>query len=99
MEEQKILIKVEGLSKKFCKDLNRSLWYGVKDVIANLRGNKGERKLREKEFWAIKNINFKLRRGECLGLIGHNGAGKSTLLKILNGIIKPDEGKVTINGR
>ncbi len=94
-----VLVKVEGLSKKFCKDLKTSLWYGVKDLVTNIRGNKNERELRDKEFWAVKDINFELRRGECLGLIGHNGAGKSTLLKILNGLIKPDAGKVTIRGR
>ena len=99
MEEQEVLVKVEGLSKKFCKDLKKSLWYGVQDLFSNMRGNKGERQLREQEFWAVKDINFELRRGECLGLIGHNGAGKSTLLKILNGLIKPDAGKVTIKGR
>lgn len=98
-EDKDVLVKVEGLSKKFCKDLKTSLWYGVKDLAANVVGNKAERQLRDKEFWAVKDINFELRRGECLGLIGHNGAGKSTLLKILNGLIKPDEGKVTINGR
>ncbi|AXP79283.1 Teichoic acids export ATP-binding protein TagH [Mariniflexile rhizosphaerae] len=94
-----VLVKVEGLSKKFCKDLKTSLWYGVKDLISNIHGNKNERLLRDKEFWAVKDINFELRRGECLGLIGHNGAGKSTLLKILNGLINPDAGKVTIKGR
>ncbi|MFD2916273.1 ABC transporter ATP-binding protein [Psychroserpens luteus] len=94
-----ILVKVEGLSKKFCKDLKTSLWYGVKDLINGIRGNTNESLLRPKEFWAIKDINFELKRGECLGLIGHNGAGKSTLLKILNGLINPDEGKVTIKGR
>jgi lipopolysaccharide transport system ATP-binding protein len=94
-----ILVKVEGLSKKFCTDLKTSLWYGVKDLAANIFGNKAQRTLRDKEFWAVKDINFELRRGECLGLIGHNGAGKSTLLKILNGLINPDEGKVTIHGR
>jgi lipopolysaccharide transport system ATP-binding protein len=94
-----VLVKVESLSKKFCKDLKTSLWYGVKDLIRNLQGNKQERILRDKEFWAVKDINFELRRGECLGLIGHNGAGKSTLLKILNGLIKPDAGKVTITGK
>lgn len=99
MEEKEVLIKVEGLSKKFCKDLKTSLWYGVKDLYSNFVGNKEERRLRDQEFWAVKNINFELRRGECLGLIGHNGAGKSTLLKILNGLIKPDAGKVTIKGR
>lgn len=99
MEEKEVLVKVEGLSKKFCKDLKTSLWYGMKDLWSNLKGNQAERQLRDKEFWAVKDIDFELRRGECLGLIGHNGAGKSTLLKMLNGLIKPDAGKITIKGR
>lgn len=99
MEEKEVLVKVEGLSKKFCKDLKTSLWYGVKDLVSGLRGNTEDKTLRPKEFWAVKDINFELLRGECLGLIGHNGAGKSTLLKILNGLINPDAGKVTIKGR
>jgi len=99
MEEKDILVKVEGLSKKFCKDLKTSLWYGVKDLFSNATGNKDQRLLRPKEFWAVKDISFELKRGECLGLIGHNGAGKSTLLKILNGLINPDAGKITIRGR
>ncbi|WP_417289546.1 ABC transporter ATP-binding protein [Corallibacter sp.] len=94
-----VLVKVEGLSKKFCKDLKTSLWYGVKDLVSGVRGSNVARELRPKEFWAVKDINFELRRGECLGLIGHNGAGKSTLLKILNGLINPDAGTVTIKGR
>lgn len=97
--ENEILIKVESVSKKFCKDLKLSLWYGVKDLISNVKGDRAERNLRREEFWAVKNISFELKRGECLGLIGHNGAGKSTLLKMLNGLIKPDEGKITIRGR
>ncbi len=97
--DTEILVKAEGLSKKFCKDLKTSLWYGVKDLASGVTGNKKDRELRPKEFWAVKDINFELRRGECLGLIGHNGAGKSTLLKILNGLINPDAGKVTIKGR
>ncbi len=97
--EPEVLVKVEGLSKKFCKDLKTSLWYGMKDLASGLRGNKAERELRPKEFWAVRDISFELRRGECLGLIGHNGAGKSTLLKMLNGLINPDAGKITIKGR
>lgn len=97
--DKEVLVKVEGLSKKFCKDLKTSLWYGVKDLMTGIGGSTNERTLRPKEFWAVKDINFELRRGECLGLIGHNGAGKSTLLKILNGLINPDAGKVTIKGR
>jgi lipopolysaccharide transport system ATP-binding protein len=99
MESDEILVKVEGLSKKFCKSLKKSLKYGMYDLVANLRGKDTSNALRPDEFWALKDINFELKRGECLGLIGHNGAGKSTLLKILNGLINPDHGKVTIRGR
>lgn len=98
-QKNEVLIEVEGVSKKFCKDLKTSLWYGVKDIFANVGGNKQERQLRPKEFWAVKDISFQLRRGECIGLIGHNGAGKSTLLKMLNGLINPDAGKITMRGR
>jgi lipopolysaccharide transport system ATP-binding protein len=98
-ENQEVLVKVEGLSKKFCKSLKTSLKYGMYDLVSNLRGKPSDDVLRPDEFWALKDINFELRRGECLGLIGHNGAGKSTLLKILNGLINPDHGKVTMRGR
>jgi hypothetical protein len=55
--------------------------------------------LRAGEFFAVKDVSFELRRGECLGLIGHNGAGKTNLLKMLNGLIKPDAGSITMRGR
>ncbi len=48
---------------------------------------------------AVNDVSFELRRGECLGFIGHNGAGKTTLLKMLNGLIKPDSGLITMRGR
>lgn len=105
--EAEVLVKVEGVSKKFCRDLKKSLWYGVKDVAAELLpfhaskslNQNSPETLRPGEFWANKDISFELRRGECLGLIGHNGAGKTTLLKMLNGLIKPDSGRIEMRGR
>lgn len=94
-----VLVKVEGVSKKFCRNLKRSLWYGVKDITMELMGTHKNGELRRDEFWAVNDVSFELRKGECLGLVGHNGAGKSTLLKILNGLIMPDKGRVTMKGR
>ncbi len=94
-----ILIQAESVSKKFCRSLKRSLWYGAQDVGAELIGRRKAPQLRRDEFWAVNDVSFELRRGECLGLIGHNGAGKSTLLKMLNGLIKPDKGRITMRGR
>ena len=95
------LIQVEGLSKKFCRDLKRSLWYGLNDLASELRGGHREHQdeLRPQEFWSVRDINFEVKRGECLALIGPNGAGKSTLLRMLNGLIKPNVGKITLHGR
>ncbi|HAC64736.1 MAG TPA: ABC transporter [Cyanothece sp. UBA12306] len=94
-----ILIKVEHVSKKFCRDLKTSLWYGVQDIASEVTGRKYEHELRQNEFWSVNDINFELKRGECLGLIGPNGAGKSTLLKMLNGLFKPDRGRIELRGR
>ena len=52
-----------------------------------------------KEFLALKNINFEVKRGESWGIVGNNGAGKSTLLRLICGIIGPDNGGITVNGR
>ena len=184
-EKDEVLVRVEGVSKKFCRSLKKSLWYGVCDIASELNpfgrtaafanshnnlttdgsdghgygtagGNQqadsgdfleghsqaglqmdseklsairsanaascspensssvligeisGKKSssaldsthgLRAGEFFAVKDVSFELRRGECLGLIGHNGAGKTTLLKMLNGLIKPDAGSITMRGR
>lgn len=94
------VVKVENISKKFCRTLKRSLWYGVKDLGAELIGRGNSHKaLRKDEFWALRDISFELGHGDSIGLIGPNGAGKTTLLRILNGLIKPDSGRVELNGR
>jgi len=94
------LITVDNVSKKFCRSLKRSLWYGVKDLGAELTGrSNGHRDLRRHEFWALRDVSFELRQGESLGLIGRNGAGKTTLLRLLNGLIKPNQGRITLRGR
>jgi len=104
-----VLVRVNGVSKKFCRSLKKSLWYGVKDIVHELNPRWRRRlaghqdvysaNLRNDEFWAVNDVSFELRRGECLGLIGHNGAGKTTLLKLLNGLIKPDKGSIEMRGR
>ena len=95
------LVKVENVSKKFCRSLKRSLWYGMQDLGNELLGRRhgGDGGLRPDEFWAVKDVCFELKRGECLGLIGRNGAGKTTLLRMLNGLIKPDMGRIEMHGR
>ncbi|WP_421656733.1 ABC transporter ATP-binding protein [Leptothermofonsia sp. ETS-13] len=95
-----IVLSVNGVSKKFCRDLKRSLLYGVQDITADLVGLRKESdRLRPKEFWALQNVSFQLRRGEALGLVGKNGSGKSTLLRVIAGLIKPDTGSVDVYGR
>lgn len=99
MNNSEVLVEVEGVSKKFCRTLRKSLWYGMKDISSELFGRGVRPELRPAEFWALSDVSFDLRRGECLGLIGRNGAGKSTLLKMLNGLIKPAKGRITVRGR
>lgn len=67
---------------------------GLKDVIVQkLKGT-----YKKNEFWAVKNVSFKVGRGELLGIIGTNGAGKSTLLKVISGIMIPTEGTLSVQG-
>lgn len=97
--DREVLVEVESVSKKFAKSLKKSLFYGIKDIGTELLGRSVRPELRSDEFWALRDINFTVRRGEALGIIGKNGAGKSTLLKILTGLIKPTTGQVKMKGK
>lgn len=95
-----IVLSVNQVSKRFCRDLKRSLFYGLQDIASELTGLRQQSDfLRPKEFWALDQVSFQLRRGEAVGLIGKNGSGKSTLLRIIAGLIKPDTGEVVVRGR
>jgi lipopolysaccharide transport system ATP-binding protein len=76
------------------------MYYGTTDLMRGFFGlGSSNGKLRAGEFWAVRDVNLTIGRGECVALIGPNGSGKSTLLKMINGIFMPDNGEIRINGR
>lgn len=85
-------IDVDNVSMKF--RLSNEKVDSLKDFFVR----KLKKNMRYTNFYALNSVSFKIYRGERIGIIGHNGAGKSTLLKIISGVMKPSEGKVTING-
>ena len=88
----KEILQVKNVSIKYITGDFKSI--GLKEyVVRRLKGN-----YTVKEFWANKNITFKLEKGDMLGIIGTNGAGKSTLLKAVSGIMRPSEGSITRHG-
>lgn len=66
----------------------------IKEYIIRLL----KHQLNFKEFWALKHVNFTVKKGEKLGLIGKNGSGKSTMLKVISGVLKPSKGTVSVVG-
>jgi len=95
-----IVLKVDNVSKKFCRTLKNLIKYGSLDITRDFLGIETRTDiLRKGEFWAVKDVSFELRKGETLGIIGVNGSGKTTLLKMINGIFMPDSGKITAKGR
>jgi ABC-2 type transport system ATP-binding protein len=85
------VIRVTDVSKRFVIRKDKSL----KERIVNF--NRSNR--HKDDFWALKNIDFTIRAGTTVGLLGANGSGKSTLLKVIGGIIDPTDGLVERRGR
>jgi lipopolysaccharide transport system ATP-binding protein len=95
-----VLVSAHTISKRFCRNYRRSLFYGARDIIGELlRSPFNPCQLREYEFWALSDVSFELRRGEALGIVGRNGSGKTTLLRILSGLINPTSGSIQKRGR
>jgi ABC-type polysaccharide/polyol phosphate transport system ATPase subunit len=92
-------IEVEAVGKRYCTDLDRSLRYGVADLVRAVAGRRPPAGLRRGEFWAVDGVSLELGSGECLGIVGANGAGKSTLLALMQGRTPPDRGEVRVRGR
>ena len=89
MGNKKVALKVENISIRF--NLSKEKVDNLKElIIKKLKGQK----IHFNEFWALKNINFELQKGDRLGILGLNGAGKSTLLKVIAGVYKPTTGTV-----
>ncbi len=97
MNERASAIEIEGLWKRFYKGGNEGLlWLTLSKALRRvLSGEAG----RADTFWALQDIDLKVRRGEAVGIIGPNGAGKSTMLKILSRVLRPTRGRVKVNGR
>lgn len=86
------IIEVKNVSVKF--NLASEKISSLKEYVIKVI----KKQIRYKEFWALKDVSFSVKRGSVLGIVGLNGAGKSTLLKTISGIIKPTEGAISANG-
>lgn len=88
-----VSIRVEGLSKSF------PVYAKSHHRLMQMLSSKTAKHRWYREFHALRNINFEIRRGETVGIIGRNGSGKSTLLQIICGTLAPSAGSVDVNGR
>lgn len=86
-----ILIEARGVSKRFASYHRRAT--SLKERLVRREESEGD------VFWALRDVDLVVRRGETVALTGPNGSGKSTMLKVLAGILRPNEGSVDVRGR
>ena len=91
-------IHVDHVWKRFRVVTNSSSYGRLSEVFTNL-GRRLRGGTEQETFWALKDVDFEVPRGQAVGLIGHNGAGKSTLLKVVSRITRPSRGRVGVAGR
>ena len=99
LADPSIVLELDRVSKKFCYNLANTRKYGLREIVRAGFGKTHQNgDLRKGEFWAVRNVSCRLKRGKTLGIIGLNGSGKSTILKMINGLYMPDQGEIRIKG-
>lgn len=95
-----IMVKAEHVSMRFNLGIEKgfSLKQGFVDLFNPKKRREKKKNRINNEFWALTDVDFEIKRGEVVGLIGSNGAGKSTMLKIVAGVLKPTKGSVQAFG-
>lgn len=91
--DDNVAISLEGVWKEYTTGLGHAL----KRIALN-RAGLNRAAVNTKHYWALKDINLDLKKGQSVGIVGRNGAGKSTLLKVIAGILEPSLGNVRVNG-